>query len=121
MQRWFLDKCDGVNFNYVCATCVEEMKISDRNNDVNFVASMSAANSYSCNLQFTKNLVTVSISTHQKNKKTENCNSKKKLFYTVFLHIFFLLLFNEFSHIKIGSELRFVTYLSRKIENTVGI
>ena len=63
MQRWFLDKCDGVNLNYVCATCVEEMKISDRNNDVNFVASMSAANSYSCTLQFMMNLVTVSIST----------------------------------------------------------
>ena len=44
MQRWFLDKWDGVNLNYLCATCVEEKKISDRNNDVNFVASMSAAN-----------------------------------------------------------------------------
>ena len=33
MQAWLLDKCDGVNLNYVCATCVEEKKISDRNND----------------------------------------------------------------------------------------
>ena len=63
MQTWLLDKCDGVNLNYVCSTCVEEKKISDRNNDVNFVASMSAANSYSCNLEFMMNLVTVSIST----------------------------------------------------------
>ena len=88
MQRWFLDKCDGVNLNYVCATCVEEMKISDRNNDVNFVASMCAANSYSCNLQFMMNLVTV-YQNIRKTKRLRTVIPKKNCFIRCFCTFFF--------------------------------
>ena len=44
-EDWFHgNKCDDDNISYVCCRCVKERKLSDDNDNVIFVGSMSAAN-----------------------------------------------------------------------------